>query len=122
MAGNRVGGKLFIRVGSNSIVVAGEWTCQPGYDLRTGQTGPNGPTGFTQTGQMPSLEGEGTFRPGTDIKTLLDVDNATVTAELANGQLFILSEAWQAGTGEVNLTAGTIKLKYEGMRGEFVKT
>lgn len=121
MANNRIGGKLFIRVGDVAITLAGNWTCQPGFDLRTGQKGPNGPTGYTEEGQIPSIEGDGTFRPETDPKQLLDVTNATITAELANGQVFILSEGWQAGTGEIDLVAGTIKLKYEGMAGQFVK-
>ena len=50
-------------------------------------------------------------------KALEAVTNATVTAELANGKVYVLRNAWFAGAVELNAAEGTFTARFEGVEG-----
>lgn len=82
--------------------------------MREGVAGQDGIHGFKETPMIPSIEAEFTDLGNLSVKALLAISNATVTAELANGKTYILSEAWYAGEASIETTDGKIPAKFEG--------
>ncbi|MGX2008330.1 phage tail tube protein, partial [Enterobacter asburiae] len=48
---------------------------------------------------------------------LMDSDQMTITAELANGMVYVLSEAFQFGEANHNAEEGTVDLEFHGSEG-----
>ena len=112
---SRIGGTLFIAVNGVRLAVKGNWNLNPGRPKREGVVGMDQVHGYKETPQVPSIEGEATVMPDTDVPALLEVRDATITAELANGQTGVLREAWQAGDGVYGTEEGNLALRFEGM-------
>lgn len=115
MAGNRVGGTLFIAIDGVRLSVKGAWTINPGEAKRDAIVGADGVHGYKEMPQVPFFEGEATVTPDLDVKTLLKVTGATITAELANGKTAVLREAWQAAEGSMQTEEGNLPLRFEGL-------
>lgn len=111
----RVGGTLFIAVNGVRLAVKGNWTVNPGRPKREGVAGMDQVHGYTEKVQVPFIEGEATVMPDLDVPALLEVRDATITAELANGQTAVLREAWQAGEGAMQTEEGNLPLRFEGL-------
>lgn len=111
----RIGGTLFVAVNGRRLSVKGNWTINPGRPKREAIVGADEVHGFKEMPQAPFIEGEATVTPDLDLPALLDVVDATVTAELANGQVPVLRNAWQAGEGTFGTEEGNVSLRFEGL-------
>jgi hypothetical protein len=112
---SRVGGTLFVAVNGVRLAVRGNWSLNPGRPKREAVVGMDQVHGYKETPQTPFIEGEATVMPDTDVPALLDVRDATITAELANGQVGVLRDAWHAGDGTLQTEEGNLPLRFEGL-------
>lgn len=118
---SRRSGKLFIKVDGALYDAVGSFTYNLGADKREGQVGPDGVHGFKVMPQIPYIEGE--FRDGqnVDVQKLLEIEDATVTLELANGKVIVLKDAWYAADGDIGTEDGNIQVRFEGVKAEEVR-
>lgn len=110
----RIGGKLFIAVNGVRLAVVGDWEVGAGQDKREMKPGADGVHGYTEMPQVPFLAGRATVLSPTDVPALLNVRDATITAELANGQTPVLRNAVQTGEGVYRTETGELDLRFEG--------
>lgn len=117
---NRIGGVAYVRAGSTSLPIGGTITVSIDEVEREGKAGLSGPVGYTETPRIPSIEIEVLTRGDLDLEAVKGITKATVQAELANGRIAVLTDAWQAGAIEVAAADGTATIRFEGLDGQWV--
>lgn len=116
---NRVGGEIFVTLsGTGRLRARGTFTCNTGHPKRSAVVGSGGVHGYSEEEQVPFIEGEIT-KKGIDIDALCQVDGETVTAELADGSVFVLQDAWFAGDGNVDTQDGKMQVRFEGLQADW---
>lgn len=110
---SRIGGTAYIKTDSTQYVLGGEMSVSPYGFIREGKTGLSGGAGYTETPKLPYIEGVFYATEELSTEDLQNLKNATVTAELANGRTYILSQAWYAGELKINAAEGTLPFKFE---------
>lgn len=92
----------------------GSLTIQPLSTQKEGVAGLDGVHGYKETPVVPYISAEITPN-GALLKAMQTVTNATITAECADGTVYVLRGAWFSGLAERNAGEGTVTLKFEGM-------
>lgn len=120
MANRRVGGILFLKVDGEQFQAKGSFTYNLGAAKRSAVVGVDAVHGFSELPQTPFIEGAITDSDDLNLETLINVRDATVTIELANGKIIALREAWYASEGDVTSEEGEISARFEGITAEEV--
>lgn len=115
---NRLGGTIFLSIGGERQGCKGNFSYNIGSPKRDPIIGASEVQGYSEKTQVPMIEGEITDRPDLTLKDILEFDGDTVTLELANGKVIMLSEAWYAGEGNVSTEEGAIAVLIHARRGE----
>jgi hypothetical protein len=111
----RLGGVSFWYRGGRQMALRGNFTVSPGTSVRTGVAGLDRPHGFIEEPRVPFMEGDVSLEPGTNVGDIHAIDDETITAELANGSVFVLRNAWHATAIEINAHDGMFRVRFEGM-------
>ena len=69
--------------------------------------------GYKETPQPAFIEGEVTDKGSDDTKAFLELDDSTITLELANGKTIILRNAYQVGEGNVGTEEANVAFRFE---------
>ena len=117
---NRRAGLLEVKVNGEIYDAKGSFTYNLGANKRTTIVGADRVHGYSELPQAPFIEGELTDDSTLDVKTLLNVDDATVTLTLANGKVVLLRDAWYAADGDIQTEEGNIQVRFEGKTAEEV--
>jgi hypothetical protein len=119
----RIGGILFIKVnGVQFKAKATNFEIIHGNNKKEGVAGIDGVHGYKETIVIPSISGAITDDIDLDMKALHGNEDVTVTAELANGKVCVLRNAWYSAQDEaVGSEEGEIPFKFEGKSLEEVK-
>jgi hypothetical protein len=115
MANQCVAGECFVKVDSRQLSVRGTLTISPNRLTRTSVAGLDGIHGYQSVFRAPYIEIEITNRPQFPLTDLENVVDATVTAELENGEVWVLRNAFQTGDLELNAADGTCTVRFDGM-------
>lgn len=118
MAVEKVGGTAFVKVDGDQLALEGTLTVDSFDTEREGLSGLSGVVGYKETPRVPSIEVSAFLTSKTNLETLQKVVDGTVTAELANGKVYTLRNAWLAGAPAINGADGTMTIKFEGMKME----
>lgn len=118
--GKRIAGVCYVKVDGEQLELEGSLTCSLDFSEKEGLAGLSGVAGYKETPVVPYIEGDFFVPPGFPLAKLRDLTDATITAELANGMTGVLSGAWLAGKVEVDAAEGKAKLKFEGVKGEWI--
>lgn len=121
MANRRVGGIIFLKVDGELFQAKGEFTYNIGVPKREAVVGQDAVHGFKEEPQVAMLEGSITDSDDLDLQAFVEVRDATITLELANGKIIVLREAFYAADGNVTSSEGEIEVKFEGISGEEVR-
>lgn len=115
----RISGICYIKVNGEQLSLNGSLTCTMNTVTREAVMGSTGVAGFSETPVAPTISG--TFNVGSDfpIDTLMQTTDMTVTAELANGMVFTLSEAFVSGEAQYSPSDGTVSLTFTGVKGNW---
>jgi len=118
----RIGGVSFVSAaGRNILLGQGTHTVSLMEREREGiAASGGGGAGYVERGRIPFIEIEGLSERGLDMDWLQDLTDVTVVSELANGRIATLRNAWVAGPIDVDVTAGTLGVRFEGMAGEWL--
>lgn len=121
MAQNRVAGLISLKVDGQIYNAKGNFTYNLGRHKKEAVIGADGVHGYKETPQVPFIEGEITDRAAISLQTLCDIENATVTLELANGKVIVIRGAWFAADGTANTEESNVGIRFEGMSGEEIR-
>lgn len=114
----KIAGTAFIKVDGDQISIGGSMKVVPHSVEREGVVGLSGVVGYKETNAVPYVEIEALKTGKTDIDKLQQAVDASVTVELATGDVWVYRNAWLAGRIEVDGAEGTMTLKYEALKAE----
>lgn len=118
MAQNRVSGIAFLKVNGQQYDLKGKWKYMVNKVKREPIVGQDGVHGYKEMPEAPYISGDLTDMPGTKVKRLEGITDATITLELANGKTVLLSNAFWVDSSEVDTEEGTYPCKFVGLNGE----
>lgn len=117
---NRRSGTINIQVNGKVYDAVGEFSYNLGQPKREALVGPDRVHGYKELPQQPMIEGEIRDASDLDVASFLNLTDATITIELANGKTIMLRQAWYAGDGNIATEEANVEFKFEGMSCEEV--
>jgi len=111
----RIAGTAFMKVDGSIYPLRGNFTVSPSSLERAGISGQDFVHGFSEMPRVPFIEGDVSTVPDLSIDDVEAVINSTVTAELANGKVYVLREAWCRSALELNTREGQFRVRFEGI-------
>jgi len=113
----RVAGICFIKIDGDQLEVSGGVECPLMDVTREPVMGLTGPAGYKETAAVPFVKLTAIFRADFPVDKLRENTDMTVTAELANGRVYVLSGAYLVGEPAPKGDDGTVELEFNGERG-----
>ncbi len=111
-------GTAFVKVDGQQIPLAGTLTVQPFDKERETKMGLSGVAGYKETLIAPWIEVEGFHTSDVNLTKLHDAENVTVQADLPNGKIAVVRNAWSTKPPEINVAEGTFSMRFEGKGGK----
>jgi hypothetical protein len=118
MAARRIAGVAYIFVDGRQYPLRGSLTISIDTIERAGVAGQDGVHGFVETPRVPWIEGDISDLGELSLTALQAMADVTVTAELANGKVYVLRNAWTATAREFDAAEGQASVRWEGMSAE----
>lgn len=116
----KIAGTAFFKVNGTQYSLRGTLTLGIGNVSRESAVGMDGYHGIIEKPETSFIEAELTDRPELDLNALEALGPVTVTAELLNGKTGVLRDAYQVNKLEMNAADGTLTVRFEGPRGEWM--
>ncbi len=115
--GKKVAGTCFVKADGSQFSVSGGVEC-PLIDVnRETVMAVDGPAGFKETAREPYVKLTAIMVQDFPLQKLQDSTDMTITAELANGKVYVLSGAYLVGDPSVKSEDGTVELEFQGEKG-----
>ena len=114
-----IAGVCYVKVDGEQLALQGSLACSMSSVTREPQIATIGVVGYSETPIAPSISG--TFFVPNDfpMERLMSATDMTIVAELANGKVFTLSDAFVAGEATVSASDGTTSLTFNGIKGNW---
>jgi hypothetical protein len=112
---NRVAGVAYLKVDGTQYPLRGNFTVSPTTVVRAGIAGQDYIHGYSELPRVPFIEGDVTLDPALAMEGVEAITNSTITAELANGNAYVLREAWCISAFDLNTHDGLTRIKFEGV-------
>lgn len=109
----RVGGTAKLRVNGVQFLVKGEIEWNLGLPKKEDVLGQDRPHGFKEIQQFAMIKCTVTITKDTDVNLLVTGEGLTVTAELPDGRVVMLEEAWQAAEGTGSTGEGEMEVEFK---------
>lgn len=116
--GQPVAGTAFLKVNGSQYPLKGAFTVSPSPVERTGIAGQDRVHGFQELPRVPFIEGDISTLAGLSLEDIAAITDATVTAELINGTVYSLREAWCKAAFEINTRDGQFRVRFEGIEAD----
>lgn len=113
--GERFAGIAFVKVNGTQYPLKGSFTVSPSRYEREGIAGQDRVHGYKEMPRVPFIEGDISTVPGLSIEDLEAITDATVTAELSNGSVYVLTGAWCTLAQEIDTAEGQTTVRFEGI-------
>jgi len=117
----RRAGITFFKIDGTVYDLKGNLTYNLGANKREAIVGLDSVHGYMEKPQVPFMELEITDRADLDVEKLLNITDSTIMAELANGKVIQLRNAWYAGDGNVGSEEGNIQARFEGKTADEIR-
>jgi hypothetical protein len=114
MALKRVAGTAYVLRDGVQYSVQGELTINPLSRIREPVVGVDGVHGFKETAQAPSISVKVTKDEKLSLKAFENVTNSTITAEIPDGTVYVLTEAFQSGELAYSADDGGVSITFHG--------
>ena len=115
----RIAGVCYIKVDGVQLEVGGDVEIPLTEFKREVVMSLTGPAGFKETALEPYVKLSALFTPDFPLEQLRTNTAMTVTAELANGVVYTLSNAFVRGEPKAKPVDGTIELEFSGSQGQW---
>ncbi|CAM5771995.1 hypothetical protein LMIY3S_03695 [Labrys miyagiensis] len=113
--GQRFAGIAYVKVDAKQFPLRGNMTVMPSATVRSGIAGQDYVHGYSEMPVVPYVEGDFSLTTDWAIGDIKGITDATVTVELANGRVYVLRNAWQAGDLPLESADGKVRLRFEGL-------
>ena len=110
----RIAGIAFLKLDGIQFSLRGALTVSPLDTEKEAITGQDGFHGYKEMPKVAFIEGEISDRGGLSLKALQAVTDSTITAELANGKVYVLRDAFCAAAIELDTVDAKTKVRFEG--------
>jgi Phage tail tube protein len=117
---NRVGGVAFLKVDGYQYLLRGDLTIEFQEFERTEVIGQDGPHGYTEAPHADFISATITDMGNMSVRQLAAVTCSTITAELHNGKVYILRDAFTTDVRPLNTSEGSIAVKFVGVGEEML--
>lgn len=114
---NRIAGTAYIKVDGAQLEVTGGVELPATDVTREIVMGVAGPAGYKETARKPFVKVSAAVNKDFPLQLIKEGTEITVTAELATGRVYVLSQAWVTGDPSIKNDDGTVDLEFEGMKG-----
>lgn len=114
--GERIAGVAYLKANGQQYPLKGSLTVSPSDTEREGIAGQDYVHGYKETPRVPYIEGDVSTVPELSIEAINRLTDVTVTAELANGRVYVLSKAWCTNATEIDTEEGQFTVRFEGLR------
>lgn len=121
MTMERVGGIIEVQKDGEILKAKGSFKVNLGRPKRNEVINANGTIDYTETPQVPFVEGELTDSADLDLDALVTGTAETITVSLATGKVFALADAVFAGEGDLESEDGKIPVRWIGSRAEEIR-
>jgi hypothetical protein len=111
----RIAGIAFLKIDGNQMKLRGNFTVSPSPVERTMLAGQDGIHGYQELPRIPYVEGDLSTDPSFNVTDLFSQVDVTVTAQLANGRQYQLTQATCKDAVEINTRDGQFRVRWEGM-------
>jgi hypothetical protein len=115
MAEKKIGGVAYLKADGLQYELGGSITVSPSQVEREGKVGLSGVAGYTEKPRIPFIEADVHTTSDLSAEDLEDITAATVTAELANGKVYVLQGAWCTSALEIDGAEGQLTVRFEGV-------
>lgn len=117
MTSKRIGGTCYFKVDGQQLSLSGGIEVPMNTAVKDDVIGMDGSVHYKETHRAPYIKG--TFKVEFNFPTskLTTSDAMTITAELANGMVYVLSESWQHSESNHNAEEGTVDMEFHGQEG-----
>lgn len=113
--GSRLGGTATLKVDGNQYALKGSLEVNPSRVKREGIAGQDYVHGYLENPIVPSIKGEFSTVPGLSTEDLELMNNVTVQADLANGSVYILAQAWTVAAYRIESQRGQLEIEWQGI-------
>ncbi len=114
MALKRIAGTAYIKVDGVQLALKGSIEVDPADVVREAVTGLDGVHGFKETPKAPAISVTVSKTPDLKLKSVIGWTGKTVTAELADGTTYVLSDAFQSGELKLNGAEAEVPVTFTG--------
>lgn len=111
---SKIGGICYIKVDGEQLDLTGGIETPLNKKIKEGVATLSGGVNHTEKYRVPYIKGTFAITKDFPIDKIFDSDDMTVTAELANGLVYVLSNAFVAGESNYNAEEGTAELEFNG--------
>lgn len=115
----RIAGVCFVKVDGAQLEISGDVEIPLTEYKREAVMSLTGPAGFKETALEPYVKVSALFTPDFPLNQLRTNTTLTVTAELANGVVYTLSNAFVRGEPKAKPVDGTIDIEFSGSQGQW---
>lgn len=114
-----IAGACYIKVDGEQLSVNGSVSCLANTVTREAIMGSTGVAGFSETPVAPTISGTFNMTKAFPLEKITSATDMTITAELANGMVFTLSDAFVTGEVSFGASEGTVSITFTGTRGSW---
>ena len=115
----RIAGTCYFKIDGQQLSMTGGIEVPMNTKVNDDVIGLDGSVDRKETHRSPYIKG--TFKVPKDfpVNKVTTSDQMTITAELANDQVYVLSSAWLHGEANRNAEEGTADLEFHGEEGDY---
>ena len=110
-----IAGTAFVKVDGRQLPLKGSFIVSPSPVVRSGIAGQDGVHGYQEMPRVPFIEGDISTLQEVSIEDLEGITDATVQADLINGNSYVLREAWTTAAYDIDTAEGSFKIRFEGV-------
>ena len=115
----RIAGTCYFKIDGQQLSLTGGIEVPMNTTINDDVIGMAGDVDRKETHRAPYVKGTFKVPKEFPVKKVTTSDQMTITAELANGQVYVLSSAWLHGEANHNAEEGTADLEFHGEDGGY---
>lgn len=115
MANNARAGTVYVRINGTQHDLGGSVTVGPMDIERESLVGVDSIHGFKEMPKAPFIEVEFVRNKALSIQALKNIVDSTITAELVDGSVYVLRNAWYLSGAELDAVEGKYTARFEGL-------
>lgn len=111
----RIAGIAFLKINGQIYPCRGNLTVSPSAVERAMLAGQDFIHGYSEMPRVPAISGDISLDPALSMEDVERAVDVTVTAELANGKVYVLREAACTAALDLNTREGTTRVTFQGV-------